>query len=71
MSSEKILMLVVFNVAVPSLDLATDINMVRKLLTGPEDEFRIYSGEIILGLENLNNIKMIREGSRKMSKELE
>ena len=48
MSSEKILMLVVFNVAVPSLDLATDINMVRKLLAGPEDEFHIYSGEIIL-----------------------
>ena len=48
MSSEKILMLTVFNVVVPSLDLATDINMVRKLLAGPEDEFHIYSGEIIL-----------------------
>ena len=43
-SSEKIFLITIFNVLVPSLDQATDINMVRRLLAGPEKHLQIYSG---------------------------
>ena len=46
-NSEKMFLIIIFNVVVPSLDQATDINLVRRLLVGPEDQFHIYSGEII------------------------
>ena len=36
----------IFNMVVPTLDQATDISLVRRLLAGPEDQFHIYSGEI-------------------------
>ena len=49
MSPEKLLLITVFNVLVPSLDQATDINMVKRLMDGPEDQLHVYSGELFLG----------------------
>ena len=47
-SLDTIFLILIFYVVVPSLDQSTDINMVRRLLTGPEDDFQFYSGELIL-----------------------
>ena len=48
--SEKVFLITVFHVLVPSLDQATDINMVRRLLAGPDQQFHVYSGELFFRL---------------------
>ena len=42
---EKICLIIIFNVLVPSLDQYTDISLTRRLFRGPDDDLQILSGK--------------------------
>jgi hypothetical protein len=48
--TEKICLIIIFNVLVPSLDQYTDISLARRLFMGPDDDLHVLSGKTRLHL---------------------
>ena len=56
--TEKICLIIIFNVLVPSLDQYTDISLARRLFMGPDDDLNVLSGKTRLYFLNFTKYRI-------------